>query len=358
MRRWRVGTVSMGLMLVATGVLLLFGELQGINGARLILRWWPAILVILGLEILAYVLFSKEEQTKIKFDGFSIILTIFIILTSSGIYAANSFFNSDLSRHFLGDIGYYKYETMENKSYEIDPAKVTKLQVSNINGKVNINKYDGSKIVIDTSIIVRNNNEEEAKRHIGNLVEIVEGETLAVNTRNSSLFENNRNYQTHINYTIRVPKELNYEISSSGEIELDNLTGNIKVTGKNGQITAKDIRGNLQAENAFGQINVKNVTGKVHVENEHGAVVYANNSPCQDLTLKSRMGRISVELPQNQQGTFKLSTRFGQLAIDGFGTDSEIKKGDNKQTFEKIIGDASPVISIEAEHGEIDIRAR
>ena len=68
MRKWRVGTVSMGLMLVATGILLLMSELQGYNGAMMILRWWPAILIILGVEVLAYIFLSRDDQPKVKFD--------------------------------------------------------------------------------------------------------------------------------------------------------------------------------------------------------------------------------------------------------------------------------------------------
>jgi hypothetical protein len=86
----------MGILLIATGLLLFTGEIQGFNGAVLIMRWWPVILIVLGLEILAYIVFSHEEQPKIKFDGLSIFLAILVILVSSGVYGASSFLRSDL----------------------------------------------------------------------------------------------------------------------------------------------------------------------------------------------------------------------------------------------------------------------
>ena len=96
MRRWRVGTISMGILLVATGIVLLLSEIQGFNGARIILRWWPVLLIVLGIEVLAYVVLSNEEQPKIKYDGLSIFLAIFIILLSTAVYGFNILLESGL----------------------------------------------------------------------------------------------------------------------------------------------------------------------------------------------------------------------------------------------------------------------
>ena len=101
MRRWRVGTISMGILLIATGIILMLSEIQGFNGARFILRWWPALLIILGIEILTYVVFSKEEQPKIKYDGLSIFLALFINLISTAVYGFNTFLESGLWQNFM-----------------------------------------------------------------------------------------------------------------------------------------------------------------------------------------------------------------------------------------------------------------
>jgi len=66
MRKWRVGTISMGILLVATGILLLLGEIKGISGAMLILRWWPVILIVLGVEILGFI-FSYYTYSASQF---------------------------------------------------------------------------------------------------------------------------------------------------------------------------------------------------------------------------------------------------------------------------------------------------
>lgn len=72
MRTWRVGTFSMGLSIIALGCFLLFSVIKGTEVLNSLTAWWPVLLIILGVEILLYLLFSKKEQSFIKYDIFSI----------------------------------------------------------------------------------------------------------------------------------------------------------------------------------------------------------------------------------------------------------------------------------------------
>lgn len=53
-------------------VLLLFSVVKGIQVLDTLTAWWPVLLIILGAEVLLYLLFSKKEQSFIKYDIFSI----------------------------------------------------------------------------------------------------------------------------------------------------------------------------------------------------------------------------------------------------------------------------------------------
>lgn len=106
MRRWRVGTFSMGILLILLGVLLLLGELRGIPSVELIFTWWPVILITLGLEVLAHVYFSREEEPKVKYDGFSIFIILLIIMTTLTVYGVKfAIENIPEIRNYLGNIG-------------------------------------------------------------------------------------------------------------------------------------------------------------------------------------------------------------------------------------------------------------
>lgn len=86
MRQFRVGTFSMGILLISTGIILMLGRFTSIDPVKLILDFWPVILILLGLEILVYVYSAKEASPKIKYDGLSILMAMFIIILSIGAY--------------------------------------------------------------------------------------------------------------------------------------------------------------------------------------------------------------------------------------------------------------------------------
>ncbi|MGE7767623.1 LiaF transmembrane domain-containing protein [Peribacillus sp. NPDC096540] len=93
MRTWRVGTISMGVSLVGLGMILLISQITNMNMTTILLSWWPLLFIILGVEILFYIYFSRKESSFVKYD----ILSVFfvgllgttgiglILLTSSGI---------------------------------------------------------------------------------------------------------------------------------------------------------------------------------------------------------------------------------------------------------------------------------
>lgn len=85
MKTKRVGTISMALVLILFGVILLVSQVSKVSGVELFIRFWPAILIIIGLEVLYYV-YKNGEDVKIKYDVFSIFIVIFILLVNIGIY--------------------------------------------------------------------------------------------------------------------------------------------------------------------------------------------------------------------------------------------------------------------------------
>lgn len=94
MRTWRVGSISMGASLLLLGVLLFFTQIFHLNSAKIILAWWPIILIILGAEILVYLFRSQKENPHVKYDFLSIFFVGVIgfmgigltILTTTGIF--------------------------------------------------------------------------------------------------------------------------------------------------------------------------------------------------------------------------------------------------------------------------------
>ncbi|KQL51453.1 hypothetical protein AN964_21035 [Heyndrickxia shackletonii] len=75
MKSWRVGSISMGAALVFLGMFLLLSQVLHWNIANVLIAWWPLLLIILGIEILLSLYFSKHDKPIVKYD----ILSIFFI---------------------------------------------------------------------------------------------------------------------------------------------------------------------------------------------------------------------------------------------------------------------------------------
>lgn len=93
MKSWRVGTFSMGASLVFLGVFLILTRIFHWQAATVMVNWWPLLLIVLGVEILFFLFFSKQEKPFIKYDFLSIIFVgiigiigiSFTIVTTTGI---------------------------------------------------------------------------------------------------------------------------------------------------------------------------------------------------------------------------------------------------------------------------------
>ncbi|NWQ42302.1 hypothetical protein MLOOGBEN_16500 [Bacillus sp. EB106-08-02-XG196] len=93
MRTWRVGTFSMGASLVFLGLFLFLSHFLGFDLVHVMTAWWPILLIVLGIEILLYLFFSRQEKPVLKYDFLSIIFVgllgtvgiVFAMLSATGI---------------------------------------------------------------------------------------------------------------------------------------------------------------------------------------------------------------------------------------------------------------------------------
>ncbi|WP_052088362.1 hypothetical protein [Paenibacillus wynnii] len=78
-RRWRVGTLSMGLSLLFLGGLIMASQWKGMDVFETALAWWPLIFILLGLEVVIYTLWFKGKG-KMYYDVLSIFFVGFLSL--------------------------------------------------------------------------------------------------------------------------------------------------------------------------------------------------------------------------------------------------------------------------------------
>jgi hypothetical protein len=93
MKKWRVGTLSMGLTLILLGTILFISQWKGLQTFDAFIAWWPIVFVLLGLEILIYYMFAKKEGSALYYDVLSLFFVTvicigcfgFTMLTSVGV---------------------------------------------------------------------------------------------------------------------------------------------------------------------------------------------------------------------------------------------------------------------------------
>ncbi|MBE6032190.1 MAG: hypothetical protein E7224_03250 [Clostridiales bacterium] len=82
----RVGTLTLGVVLIGSGTA---GLLHLIDPTFMdfnyYIRWWPVILILLGIEVLLAWIFSKGD--KLRYDGWAVVLMV-CMLVFAGLMAA------------------------------------------------------------------------------------------------------------------------------------------------------------------------------------------------------------------------------------------------------------------------------
>lgn len=224
MRRFRVGTLSMGVVLIALGIALIVGQFNSIATIDTLIKWWPIILFLLGGEILWYVYRAKEQEARVKYDVFSIFMIFIIICSSTVVYAVTEI---GIIPEMTKMVSAKEY-TLKTPYYECDiDNSIKKIVVESISKDLTFRSYDGNKVIVSGNARVSTDSKKTAESIIGeykvNYKKI--GDTLYIYF--DDIHSNNGfNYYSRIlNYSIAVPQDINVEIKKGDTVE---IIGNIK----------------------------------------------------------------------------------------------------------------------------------
>ncbi|MGE7634154.1 exosporium protein ExsE [Bacillus paramycoides] len=219
MRTWRVGTFSMGLSIIALGCFLLFSVIKGTQVLDTLTAWWPVLLIILGTEILLYLLFSKKEQSFVKYDIFSI---FFIgVLGSVGIA-----FYCLLSTGLLDEIRHSINTTRQTGTIPTEqlsmPESITKIVVDSGNHPLTIEGSNTNQVyLLGTYEMTTKANEKLNLKQEDFLSVQTAGETMYVTLKSLPVQHTLFNSATQVKPTLVLPQNKNVEIrASNNELSL------------------------------------------------------------------------------------------------------------------------------------------
>ena len=223
MKRWRVGSLSMGIILVASGILLMVSLIIKVSVLNILLTFWPIILICLGLEILLHLFFKKEDGTnvKIKYDVLSVFFIGFVLMISFLFYVAS--FSVELlgGRDDTFAILGIKHEDVHIES-TVELAGANELVVFAEYMSIKVVHTTDENIRVDYRIATQTNDKEYAISMLENTFRFENGERAYMMV-NTSVFSNYRRIgHPTIDCIIFLPQNSFLDISQyHGRIEYD-----------------------------------------------------------------------------------------------------------------------------------------
>lgn len=143
MSQWRVGTISLGLLLLFAGGALLWGYLSGQNAPVLLLKGWPVALVVLGVEILAYTWQRAKEQAALRYDLVSIFLIFLLVGFTLVLALVSSFGLTAYAQDILAAAP--QVEELAPQTAAV-PAHVRQIAVSAYRGQLRVFTADTAEV--------------------------------------------------------------------------------------------------------------------------------------------------------------------------------------------------------------------
>ncbi|MDO9534511.1 MAG: hypothetical protein Q7J85_04080 [Bacillota bacterium] len=247
-RQWRVGTFSMGFTLIALGLFLILARVYELPTMGYMMKWWPLLIVVLGLEIVVYNSLANVKRSPVRFtyDFFSIFLVAVVLIFSAGFYFIESSGVFTMAQRFLLSSPHVVAE--EKISCPIsDRLQALSLEVES--GALNLSAYDGDEIKV--SIIYKGHfpSREEAETFAAEqyVKQELLGDTLYLKIFSPAVTHHFFNHpEPEQEVTVLIPDRINVDVlRARGDLQLYlqevNNNWNINYEGRNSIINLEKV---------------------------------------------------------------------------------------------------------------------
>jgi len=151
--RFRVGTLSMALILIMAGVIMLISIIVRPDVIQILLSGWPVIMIILGLEILLHAALSGRGNQKIRYDWVSVFFVIPILLISMCVYSATAAIGTDtLQEAYSQATNTYRCQKIDDQTLDVSGAKEL-----TVNGSARVTAIEGDTLSARRRVVISYN---------------------------------------------------------------------------------------------------------------------------------------------------------------------------------------------------------
>jgi hypothetical protein len=226
-----------------------------------------------------------------------------------------------------------------SKSYPL--AAGGRLEIDNVNGRIDVDAWDGATIDVRAERLGKGSTQEEAKRMLDRIeiIEEVSSSRVRLQTkvaRASSWLGGG----TEVRYFVKVP--------AGAEIDVETVNGGIEIAGTRGRVTAETTNGGVTARRIAGPIDASTTNGGVDVEVE--AVIEPG------IDLECTNGGITLRLPREAKAT--LAARITNGGIDVHDLNIELAGEATRRRLEGRVNGGGPRIALDGTNGGIRISTK
>ena len=393
MIRKKVGVFTLTFGLITIGVLLFAGNFINLPIKNLY-KYWPVLLISLGLEILIYILVyrirdEKDEKEVITIDGFAIAFIIMVAVLSSLYGGIKS-----LTIKGIGDIPHIKeqrlpFELEENiaKSGISQQFNIKELKVTNNFGDIEIKSTNSKDISFEAKIHVRYSDEAEARKFIKEAIQVTEGEVTKISILDVPINIEDKYSDAMVDFIIYIPEAIdidvrnsfgNLQVEGAGEVKVTNsngdiviksctkaskikasfgdihivgLSGDADIINSNGNIRVKEAGGSVKVNTSFGNVVINDIKGDVKAVSSNGNVeVYRTAGNIEGIT---SFGNVRVDKESLENAKVRANTNFGKII--GFEEFENINGVDINNSIEAVLGDGRREVSLKTNNGNIEV---
>jgi hypothetical protein len=351
----RIGTISAAAGLIYLGVWMIISKVNPDLGAA-VFKWWPIVIVILGVEVL--VQFTRKDGEKVGFNF--LIVPVLIVMLIANVFNGvklgfgNWFDNWHVSggpNISIGGLGFNNYKSINTS--KILPGYGKVLYIHTNNASIDVNKSNSGdirlegKVYVDKNSFINKYDIVEKKDENGYTIDIMdnfingaeldiyipEGYDIKFLVDNLDL---NSNEGTNKSNFILDADNVNVKLNGAQSILMNFGNGNINIDD------VKDI--NLKGNN--GNINVRGESENIDIKSDNGKIDI-NNKVCKIVNLDLNQGIASVRTDDDNVDV-KIELRQG---ISGINNDKNINSG-----ISKTFGQGAGKVQIKVNQGTANFR--
>lgn len=328
-------------------------------------HWWPLLLILAGLGLLAEWALDMRRKTPVRRSGSFVGIIILLALLGFGAAAwnhAGPWFNqwNHGDNEFLNIFGLPEHDNDQQVLNAQVGAGAT-IDIQNARGDVSVTAGDSQTVEVQAHEVAFANSDEEARK-------IFDAEAAHMNVSgNSVLIKSDGNDRGRVNLTVTVPKSAKVSINAGrgdvsvaglgagldmsglhGDVHLNSITGTVQVHLSNNRhdFAAHQIDGDLIADGNTNDLSISEIKGRlstngqifgeVHVENVTGPVsIHTSVTDVQIAALPGDLTFDSDNLRVNEsKGLVHVVTRSKDIDLNQIYGDSYVENRDGRVAIE------------------------